>query len=160
MSLNGGLYSQRNTETNPELVNSDGSFKPAFKLVDWGSERLSRGAQMSLRDSDDGSSKAALTAGVLVVGDELLAGLRKDTNSSLAAVSLEGDGLEVQQITVAPDNVMVITREVLVRRDVQVIQRMSAMSDVLIVGGGLGPTHDDMTMEALATAYSGHLGYH
>ncbi|KAH0475647.1 MAG: uncharacterized protein KVP18_001788 [Porospora cf. gigantea A] len=115
---------------------------------------------MSLRDSDDGSSKAALTAGVLVVGDELLAGLRKDTNSSLAAVSLEGDGLEVQQITVAPDNVMVITREVLVRRDVQVIQRMSAMSDVLIVGGGLGPTHDDMTMEALATAYSGHLGYH
>ena len=121
MSSNRSPYSQRNTETNPALTNPDGSFKPAYKLADWASERLSRGAEISVRDSDEGSPKAALTAGVLVVGDELLAGLRKDTNSSLAAVSLEGAGLDVQQITVAPDNVMVITREVLVRRSTSVI---------------------------------------
>lgn len=81
---------------------------------------------------------------VLTVGDELLAGDTENTNATWLARRLTDRGATVARILVLPDDREVIARYV---RD------WSDRFDAVIVTGGLGGTHDDVTMDAVADAF-------
>jgi molybdenum cofactor synthesis domain-containing protein len=78
------------------------------------------------------------------IGDEILSGDTTNTNATWLCERLDERGVDVERITVIPDRVSEIAR---------VVNEYRVEYDALIVTGGLGPTHDDMTMEAVAAAY-------
>ena len=82
-------------------------------------------------------------AGILAVGTELLSTDRLDTNSLRLAELLERHGAELVRKSVVGDDEQRIARE---------IGSHLAESDLVLVGGGLGPTADDVTREACALA--------
>jgi len=84
------------------------------------------------------------TAGVLVIGNEILSGKVVDTNSPFLASELRTLGVDLQRILTIPDEVEIIAREVRV---------MSDAYHYVFTSGGIGPTHDDVTMEAVAQAF-------
>jgi len=83
------------------------------------------------------------TAGILLVGNEILSGKIVDANASYLCRELRGLGVEVRRITVIPDEVDLIAAEV---------SRFGADYDVVFTSGGVGPTHDDVTIEGVARA--------
>jgi len=82
-------------------------------------------------------------AEVLTIGDELLSGETVDTNSSWLDGALSSRGWTVTRHTTVADDVDVIAAA---------FQEASARADLVISSGGLGPTRDDLTLEALAKA--------
>ena len=84
------------------------------------------------------------TAALLVIGNEILSGKVVDTNSPFLAVELRALGVDLERILTIPDNVELIADEV---------SRMSSGHDYVFTSGGIGPTHDDLTMEAIARAF-------
>jgi molybdenum cofactor synthesis domain-containing protein len=83
-----------------------------------------------------------MDAVILCIGDELLSGDIADLNSTWLAKSLTDLGAVVKKIEVIPDDTKVI---------VDAVKKASA--DKVIITGGLGPTHDDVTREAVALAF-------
>lgn len=84
------------------------------------------------------------TAAVLVIGDEILSGAVQDTNSGEIARFLAGLGIDLREIRVVPDEVEAIARAV---------NELRAQYDYVITTGGIGPTHDDVTTDAVAKAF-------
>lgn len=84
------------------------------------------------------------TAGLLVIGNEILSGKVVDTNSPYLARELRELGVDLERILTIPDEVDLIAREV---------RAMSESYDFVFTSGGIGPTHDDMTMVAIAQAF-------
>jgi len=84
------------------------------------------------------------TAGVLVIGNEILSGKVLDTNSPYLARELRALGVDLERILVIPDDVELIARETLA---------MSRAYDFVFTSGGIGPTHDDLTVPAIAKAF-------
>jgi len=80
---------------------------------------------------------------IISVGNELLKGDTVNTNASYIARKLTEIGHEVKRIIVIPDNVEEIANEV---------RKASKLYDFVIVTGGLGATHDDVTNEGIAKA--------
>ncbi|WP_137287565.1 competence/damage-inducible protein A [Halorussus salinisoli] len=80
---------------------------------------------------------------LVTVGDELLAGDTVNTNAAWLGERLADRGASVERVVVVPDRVADIAR---------VINELRAEYDAVLVTGGLGPTHDDLTMEAVAAA--------
>jgi len=80
---------------------------------------------------------------VLAIGDELLNGSLSDTNSATIARLLARDGFTLRQVRVVGDRIDDI---------VAALRELSTHHDALITTGGLGPTDDDLTAEALALA--------
>ncbi len=80
---------------------------------------------------------------VITVGDELLAGDTVNTNAAWIGQRLVERGATVERVIVIPDRVGAIASEV---------NRCRADYDAVIVTGGLGPTHDDVTMTGVAAA--------
>jgi molybdenum cofactor synthesis domain-containing protein len=80
---------------------------------------------------------------VVTVGDELLAGDTVNTNAAWLCERLDRRNVDVRRVTVVPDDVGEIAR---------VIDAYHAEYDAVLVTGGLGPTHDDVTMEGVAAA--------
>ena len=89
-----------------------------------------------------------ITAEIVCIGTELVSGHVVDTNSTHLAVSLATIGISVSRKTIIPDDVQQI-RDVLVER--------ARCTPLLIISGGLGPTEDDITCEAIATAFGRRL---
>ncbi|RRJ30330.1 competence/damage-inducible protein A [Halocatena pleomorpha] len=85
-----------------------------------------------------------MQAAIVTVGDELLAGETTDTNATWLAQQLVGRGVDIQRITTVPDRVADIAR---------VVNEHHAEYDVVLITGGLGPTHDDRTMAGVAAAF-------
>jgi molybdenum cofactor synthesis domain-containing protein len=83
-------------------------------------------------------------AAILVIGNEILSGKVVDTNSPYLCRELRGLGVEVDRIVVIPDDVDVIAREV---------RALSDSHDWVFTSGGVGPTHDDLTMDGVARAF-------
>jgi molybdenum cofactor synthesis domain-containing protein len=83
------------------------------------------------------------TAGIILVGNEILSGKIVDANASYLCRELRALGVEVRRISVIPDEVDVIAAEV---------ARFAAGYDVVFTSGGVGPTHDDVTVEGVARA--------
>jgi molybdenum cofactor synthesis domain-containing protein len=92
-----------------------------------------------------------MDVGVVTVGDELLAGETENTNASWLARELLARGVSVARIVVVPDEEDAIATTV---RD------LSRRYDAVIVTGGVGPTHDDVTMDAVATAFDREMAEH
>ena len=85
----------------------------------------------------------AKTAGIVLIGNELLSGKVVDTNASYLCRELRALGVAVRKISVIPDEVDLIAAEV---------SEFSRAHDVVFTSGGVGPTHDDVTMEGVARA--------
>ncbi len=83
-------------------------------------------------------------AGLLVIGNEILSGKVIDTNSPYLARELRELGVDLERILTIPDEVDLIAREV---------RAMSNAYDFVFTSGGIGPTHDDVTLEAVAKAF-------
>ncbi|MDY6764827.1 MAG: molybdopterin-binding protein, partial [Halobacteria archaeon] len=81
---------------------------------------------------------------IVNVGDEILAGDTVNTNATWLAERLDERGAEVKRIVVIPDEVDVIA---------STVREHSQEYDAVIVTGGLGPTHDDVTMDGVARAF-------
>jgi len=80
---------------------------------------------------------------LVTVGDELLVGETENTNATWLCERLTGRGVDVERVTTLPDRVDEIAR---------VVNEYRAEYDAVVVTGGLGPTHDDVTMEGVAAA--------
>src|SRR6185295_14168813 len=85
----------------------------------------------------------AKTAGIVLIGNEILSCKIADANASYLCRELRGLGVEVRRISVIPDEVDLISAEVAAH---------SVAYDVVFTSGGVGPTHDDVTMEGVARA--------
>ena len=84
------------------------------------------------------------TAALLVIGNEILSGKVVDTNSPFLASELRQLGVDLERILTIPDEVDLIAREV---------RAMSEAYDFVFTSGGIGPTHDDLTMDGIAQAF-------
>ncbi len=81
---------------------------------------------------------------LVTVGDELLAGDTVNTNAAWLGARLAERGATVERVTVVPDRLADIAR---------VVNEYRAEYDAVVVTGGLGPTHDDITMDGVAAAF-------
>jgi molybdenum cofactor synthesis domain-containing protein len=86
----------------------------------------------------------ARTAGILIIGNEVLTGKVVDQNSPYLVRELRALGVEVRRITTIPDEVPLIAREV---------KAFAEQFDAVFTTGGIGPTPDDVTIGAIATAF-------
>jgi molybdenum cofactor synthesis domain-containing protein len=86
----------------------------------------------------------AQTAAVLVIGDEILSGKVDEANVRVLARALRELGVELRRVVVVKDDIDTIAREV---------QALAGAHDWLFTSGGIGPTHDDVTIEAVARAF-------
>jgi molybdenum cofactor synthesis domain-containing protein len=86
----------------------------------------------------------AKTAGIIIIGNEVLSGKTQDTNSHYLAKELRGLGVELRRVVVIPDEIELIGREV---------ASFSRDFDFVFTTGGVGPTHDDVTMAGIAHGF-------
>ena len=81
------------------------------------------------------------TAGIVIIGNEVLSGKTRDTNSHFFCTELRQLGVEVQKISTIQDDIEIIGKEV---------ANFSEHFDYVFTSGGVGPTHDDVTIEGVA----------
>lgn len=84
------------------------------------------------------------TAAALIIGNELLSGKIHEQNLVGLARSLRALGIVLRRVVFIPDEVSLIVDEV---------RQLSASFDVVFTSGGVGPTHDDVTIAAVAEAF-------
>ena len=84
------------------------------------------------------------TAAALVIGNEILTGKIADTNTTVLASGLFELGIELRRVLVVPDEIEVIAEE---------LNALRASHDIVFTSGGVGPTHDDVTIDAVAKAF-------
>src|ERR1700736_1393374 len=84
------------------------------------------------------------TAAALIIGDEILSGKVDEANVRALARTLRGLGIQLRRVVVVMDDVDTIAREV---------RELASPHDCLFTSGGVGPTHDDVTIEAVAKAF-------
>jgi molybdenum cofactor synthesis domain-containing protein len=89
--------------------------------------------------------------GMVVVGNEILSGKVHDTNSYFTARKLRNIGVALKRIVVVPDELQPIAHEV---------SHCARSFEFVITSGGVGPTHDDVTMEAIALAFGRRIVVH
>jgi molybdenum cofactor synthesis domain-containing protein len=90
-----------------------------------------------------------VTAAILVIGDEILSGRTKDRNIGYIAEYLAKVGVDVREVRVVPD----IEEEI-----VAAVNALRSRYDYLFTTGGIGPTHDDITADAIAKAFGVAIG--
>jgi molybdenum cofactor synthesis domain-containing protein len=86
----------------------------------------------------------AKTAGIVLIGNEILSGKIVDQNAVYLCREFRQLGVDVRKISVVPDEVDLIAREV---------AEFSGAYDWVFTSGGVGPTHDDVTIEGVARAF-------
>src|ERR1700726_4983720 len=94
----------------------------------------------TMPDSDAG----IVTAAILVIGDEILSGRTKDRNVGYIAEYLTNIGIELREARVVPD----VEEEI-----VAALNALRARYTYVFTTGGIGPTHDDITADAVAKAF-------
>jgi molybdenum cofactor synthesis domain-containing protein len=83
------------------------------------------------------------TAAVLVIGDEILSGRTQDLNVAQIASWLNVQGIRMREVRIVPD----VEDEI-----VDALKALRARYDYVFTTGGIGPTHDDITVDAVAKA--------
>jgi len=109
---------------------------------------LGKNSVSTLTKSRDVGSK---NAGLIVIGDEILKGQTLDTNSHYLTKQMHQRGIRVVKISVIPDDIDVIAAEV---------ETFTNKYDYVLTSGGIGPTHDDVTFEAVAKAFDCNCEHH
>jgi molybdenum cofactor synthesis domain-containing protein len=84
------------------------------------------------------------TAALAVIGDEILSGRTQDKNVALLATWLNEQGIRLAEVRIVPDDAARIAESV---------NALRAGHDYLFTTGGIGPTHDDITVDAIAEAF-------
>jgi molybdenum cofactor synthesis domain-containing protein len=85
-----------------------------------------------------------LTAAALIIGNEILTGKVQEQNVAFLARELFGLGVTLRRVIVCPDDLDVIVED---------LNALRASHDVVLTSGGVGPTHDDITLDAVARAF-------
>ncbi|MBX3594171.1 molybdopterin-binding protein [Sphingomonas sp.] len=83
------------------------------------------------------------TAGLVVIGDEILSGRTQDRNVAQIAVWLNVQGIRLSEVRIVPD---------VEARIVEAVNAVRTGYDYCFTTGGIGPTHDDITVDAIAAA--------
>src|SRR5580704_7591501 len=91
------------------------------------------------------------TAAIVVIGDEILTGKFAEENAAFLIGELRTLGVELRRITVIPDDLDDIA---------QTVREASARVDLVFTSGGVGPTHDDVTIGAIARAFDTTVARH
>ena len=84
------------------------------------------------------------TASIIIIGNEILSGRTQDTNSNYLAKMLVERGISLQEIRVIPDDHRIIE---------DVVYKEASAKDYVFTSGGIGPTHDDITAESIASCF-------
>lgn len=88
------------------------------------------------------------TAAMIVIGDEILSGRTRDSNMHHLAGQLTSVGIDLKEVRVIGDERGTI---------IAAVQAMSKIYDNVFTSGGIGPTHDDITADCIATAFDRHI---
>ena len=83
------------------------------------------------------------TAALVVIGDEILSGRTQDRNIAQLGTWLNAQGIRLAEVRVVPD---------VQARIVEAVNALRARNDYCFTTGGIGPTHDDITVDAIAAA--------
>jgi len=89
------------------------------------------------------NSERIWTAALVVIGDEILSGRTQDRNVAQLAIWLNAQGIRLTEVRVVADDMTRIGAAV---------NALAAVNDYLFTTGGIGPTHDDITVDAIAAA--------
>jgi molybdenum cofactor synthesis domain-containing protein len=92
----------------------------------------------------------AVTAGLLVIGDEILSGRTKDKNIGYIAEYLTGIGIDLREVRVVADEEEAI---------VEALNALRLRYTYVFTTGGIGPTHDDITADSVAKAFDVPIDY-
>ena len=84
------------------------------------------------------------TAALVVIGDEILSGRTQDRNVAQVATWLNEQGIRLSEVRVVPDDL---------ERIGEAVNALRSVHDYLFTTGGIGPTHDDITVDAIAAAF-------
>ena len=85
-----------------------------------------------------------VTAAALAIGDELLSGRTRDKNIGHLAELLTAAGIDLEEVRIVPDDQ---------DRIVEALNALRSRHDYVFTSGGIGPTHDDITADAVAAAF-------
>jgi molybdenum cofactor synthesis domain-containing protein len=97
------------------------------------------------------SSQDTVTAGLLVIGDEILSGRTKDKNIGYIADYLTRIGIDLREVRVVADDEAAI---------VEALNALRHRYTYVFTTGGIGPTHDDITADCVAKAFGVPIDYH
>ncbi len=92
-----------------------------------------------------------ITAAMLVIGDEILSGRTKDRNIGFVADYLTALGIDLEEVRIVPD---------VQERIVEAVNALRKRYTYVFTSGGIGPTHDDITADAIARAFGVPCDFH
>lgn len=90
------------------------------------------------------SGERTWTAALVVIGDEILSGRTQDLNVAQVARWLNEQGIRLAEVRIVPDDI---------GRIAETVNALRRTHDYLLTTGGIGPTHDDITVDAMAAAF-------
>ena len=96
-------------------------------------------------------NKKEITAGIIIIGNEVLSGRTKDANTSTLAKWLNSLGIQIKEVRVIPDNETII---------IETVNILRKKFNYIFTTGGIGPTHDDITAESISKAFSLKYDFH
>ena len=99
----------------------------------------------------NGTTTRIWTAALAVIGDEILSGRTQDKNVAQIALWLNVQGIRLAEVRIVPDKTEAI---------VEAVNSLRARNDYLFTTGGIGPTHDDITVDAIAEALGVEVEFH
>ena len=88
---------------------------------------------------------SSFTAGIIVIGDEILSGRTQDSNSNFIAKNLLKEGIKLEEVIVIKDDKKTI---------IDTVINYSQKYSYVFTTGGIGPTHDDITSESISEAFN------
>ena len=102
-----------------------------------------------MRNDAQPRGEEIVTAALMVIGDEILSGRTKDKNIGHIADHLTAIGIQLKEVRIVPDEEAEI---------VAAVNALRARYTYVFTTGGIGPTHDDKTADAVAAAFGVHIG--
>ncbi len=96
-------------------------------------------------------NKKVITAGIIIIGNEVLSGRTKDINTSTLAKWLNLLGIEVKEARIISDDESII---------IKTVNNLRKNFNYIFTTGGIGPTHDDITAESISKAFNLEYGFH
>ena len=97
------------------------------------------------------TNKKEITAGIIIIGNEVLSGRTKDINTSTLAKWLNNLGIQVKEVRVVPDVEITI---------IDTVNELRKRFNYIFTTGGIGPTHDDITASSISKAFNLEYGFH
>ena len=92
-----------------------------------------------------------ITSSIIIIGNEILSGRTQDKNISVLCKWLNKRGIMVNEVRIIQDDINQI---------IQSVRELKHKYKYVFTTGGIGPTHDDVTAEAIATAFNQKYIYH